>query len=285
MTIYGCDISSYQPPVDDTYNLPWLIFRVCDGDYLDPHAVQNAQWCWRAITSGRLQGATAYVVYRPGMNSAIMANLARVPTVGRVMIDIESWTGQIVGDHSDDINKLGDLIAGTGCQVWVYGNRDDLSSIAPSRRAWPVVLASYGDTPATIANQIGWQYTNGQYASGDRPTATAPFGPCDHNELYITALSGGGQLITGDEDDMSKPYLVNDPTGSYIVAADFSSRIRIPDPADVTAISNAGQVIPLGLSSQFLYTIPVPGDPESAIQSTVQANGSAIVAAIKEGKA
>lgn len=162
-----------------------------------------------------MRGWTAYVVYRPGMNAAVLANVSKITPVDRLMIDVESWGGQIVGDHSDEINSLADSLAnvvGSQDRVWIYGNGYDLGTIAPRRRPWlQVVAAAWGDNKPVVANMIGWQYTEGQHVSGNRPRASAPFGYCDHNELYVDELSGqgGGTPIEvpaeDDEGDDSMP--------------------------------------------------------------------------------
>lgn len=193
--IIAADVSYYQPQADDSYTRPWLIIRCCDGDFLDPKAIGNADWCRGAVAERRMLGWTAYVVYRPGKNAEILEHLTEIAPLDRVMIDVESWGGQIVGNHAAEINSLADSIGNAIGQanVWVYGNRGDLASIDPGNQRLTVV-AAYGSTKPTLPNMIGWQYTNGQVKSGNRPLASAPFGACDHNELYVDELSpqGGG---------------------------------------------------------------------------------------------
>lgn len=199
--IFAADVSKYQTQVTDAYTRQWLIIRCCDGNTFDVNAVGNADWCRGAVAEGRMVGWTAYVVYRPGLNSAVIANLKKIQPLDRVMIDIESWGGQITGNHAAEINALASSIAGLvgSTHVWVYGNAGDLNSIDPGRGQLTVV-AAYGTKKPTLPNMIGWQYTNGVTASGSRPLSSAPFGPCDHNELYVDELSpsGGGVIIGGD---------------------------------------------------------------------------------------
>lgn len=204
----AADVSYYQNVADDTYTRQWLIVRCCDGTFFDPNAIANAAWCRWAVSVGKMTGWTAYVVYRLGLNQFILENLALIYPLDRVMIDVESWGGQIKGDHSAEINQLADSLANLVGQshVWIYGNQGDLASIAPGRHPWMrVVVAAYGPNKPNVPNMIGWQYTNGQYLSGDRPRSSAPFGYCDHNELYVDELSleGGGSLV--EEDDMLTP--------------------------------------------------------------------------------
>lgn len=223
--LISCDVSYYQSKVDSSYPHPWLIIRGCDGDFLDPNASFNADWCRGAVIQGRMVGWTVYVVYRPGKIPATLENLATLGPLDRVMVDIESWGGQIAGDHSDEINSLIlDLEAITGPgKAWRYGNRRDLASIHP--RPLPgqlTAVAAYGPSkPTDVANLIGWQYTNGVENHTSNPSSSAPFGACDHNELYIDELSpsGGGVL----EDDMGT--LDDNDTNKAIIAQGFARLI------------------------------------------------------------
>jgi hypothetical protein len=177
---------TFQSPVDDSYARQWLIFRCCDGNFRDPNCEHNAAWAAAATASGKMLGWTAYVVYRPGQNLAVLANVQHLPAGGHVMVDVESWGGQISGDHSAEINLLVlGLRAKFGDRVWAYGNQGDLASIYPRRGAIPVVVASYGGSKPGLPYMVGWQYTDGVVPSGGRPQSSAPFGACDHNELYV----------------------------------------------------------------------------------------------------
>lgn len=189
----ACDVSYFQKPVDDTYPHRWLIFRCCDGGFADPNCDRNAAWAAAAVASGRLDGWTAYVVYRPGKNQAVLKNVAGLPAGGYVMIDVESWRGAIKGDHSTEINQLAaELGKSRPGRVWAYGNRSDLASIYPSRGSLPVVVAAYSTIKPDVPHMIGWQYTDGVNAVPGLPTATKPFGPCDHNVLYLPAAPTAG---------------------------------------------------------------------------------------------
>lgn len=205
-TLNACDVSYFQPVVDDSYPFRWLIFRCCDGDFIDPNMLANAAWAKAAVTRGRMDGWTVYAVWRPGMNAHVLANLALVMTTDSfVMVDVESWGGQISGDHSAEITQLVNALAAKYGQshVWVYGNAGDLASLYPNRPAWVrLVVASYGTLQPSLPNMVGWQYTDGQHITAGRPHSTAPFGACDHNVLYLTdadvgtdTTSGGGTLL------------------------------------------------------------------------------------------
>lgn len=214
------DISYYQEQVDDSFDRRWLIVRACDGSFLDPKAIGNADWCRGATAEGRIDGWTMYVVYRPGQNAAIMRNLSLLGPADRLEIDIESWPSNgkptIVGDHSDDINSLAlDLAVTVGqTHVWRYGNHGDLASIHPRPIAGQLTrIAGYVPTrPADVPNMVGWQYTNGVENHTANPSSTPPFGACDHNELYVDELTpaGGGIAIGGNVTDPNDPTFLAD---------------------------------------------------------------------------
>ncbi len=197
------DVSEFQTPVNDSYPHRWLIFRACDGTYTDSHAAANLAWAKRARAAGQIDGFTVYVVYRPGANRAILANLNRlgVPADCMVMIDGETWGGQISGDHSGDLNSLSASLAfrqRSQDRVWGYGNRADFAELWPNRPDWlGLVVASYGGTrPTDIPNIIGWQYTDGTYTVPGLPSSSAPFGPCDHNDIDIPTAAPGGFTVS-----------------------------------------------------------------------------------------
>lgn len=200
-TLTAVDVSEFQPPVTDAYPHRWLILRCCDGSYVDRNLAHNLAWAVYARKTGKLDGFTVYVVYEPGQNNAILANLdgARVPADCTIMIDVESWGGKIHGNHSGEINALARSLAkrqGSPARVWGYANRGDYAAIWPTRPKWlGLVVASYGgsrpDSPGP-GPLVGWQYTDGQYTVPGLPNSSPPFGRCDHNQLYIS-----------QEDDMS----------------------------------------------------------------------------------
>lgn len=185
------DVSEYQRPVNWRYKGRWLIFRACDGDYVDQNVRTNLAWCVARRAKGKMDGFTVYVVYRPGQNQTILRILDQlgVPTDCVLMIDGENWGGQIQGNHSGEMNELARLLrarqGGRSDLVWAYGNRGPDLEIWPVKPAWlGWVVASYGGSKPQAAGMIGWQYTNGQWQVPGLPTSTAPFGHCDHNVIY-----------------------------------------------------------------------------------------------------
>jgi hypothetical protein len=203
----------------------------------------NAKWATGAVQSGRMIGWTAYVVYRPGQNATVLENHALLPAGGYVMVDVESWQGAIRGDHSAEINQLITALAARVGQsrVWGYGNQSDLASIWPSRPSWvSVVVASYGGSKPTVPNMIGWQYTNGNYSVAGLPSASAPFGSCDHNVLYLDQAAAQGS---------GTPYTPT-TTGGFLMSLTDAEQTRLLAKADLGAVkldqilSLLGQVKP-----------------------------------------
>lgn len=189
--VVTADISEFQVPVNDEYTREWLIFRACDGGYIDKHAAHNLAWSVAARAAGKLRNFTAYVVYRPGGNAAILRNLSQlgVPHDCVVMIDAETWGSQIVGDHSAELNALAQTLrtrqGGRSDLVWAYGNRGPDVTVWPHKASWiEWEVASYGGSNPAVPNEVGWQYTDGTYSEPGLPNSSAPFGHCDHNVLY-----------------------------------------------------------------------------------------------------
>lgn len=248
MTVIACDVSYFQPAVTDAYPHPWLIFRCCDGDFADPHCDTNARWAAKATAAGKMLGWTAYVVYRPGRNQAVLNHVAGLPAGGHIMIDAEPWNGQIVGDHSTEINQLAEALASRygRSRVWAYGNRGPDLTIWPNKPPWiGWLVASYGATKPQVPNMIGWQYTDGSWAIPGKPNASAPFGACDHNELYITAESAqSGHAVqipkpASPEEDIDM-IIIRNGTRSEIALLTGKGAQPLQDGASVAALKAAG---------------------------------------------
>lgn len=278
MTV-ACDVSEHQGiPADDRYPHRWLIFRVLfGGGYTDRLAGQNLAWAKSAKARGRIDGFTAYVVWLPGHNGSILAGLDRlgVPKDCHVMIDVESWSGEsyaISGNHSTELNALADALAsrqGSRSRVWGYANRGDYGALWPSRPAWlGLVLASYGGSRPTLPNLVGWQYTNGQYQVSGLPHASAPWGPCDHNDLILTE---GDDVSAADV--WSYP-IKNPATGAVMTAAErlLDAESKASDAeakagalkAQVAALSAAVAKIQAGggpVPTQFTGTVNLKAAP------------------------
>jgi hypothetical protein len=252
---------SFQPPADDSYPHRWLILRACDGAYTDRNAAQNLAWAQKAVAAGRLDGFTVYVVYRPGLNSTILATLdrLRVPGDCMVMVDAESWGGQISGDQSAGLNGLVNSLAarqGSQGRVWGYANRSDYASLWPGRPSWlGLVVASYGGTRPPVPGMIGWQYSDGTYQVAGLPSSSPPFGACDHNELYLTTqpkddmTPAESKMLVDLHDRLTKIDLLAYQMSTQVAPAVAAIRVKVNAPAP-TASSDAA-AIAQALASQL----------------------------------
>jgi hypothetical protein len=230
----ACDVSYYQAAADDSYPHPWLIFRVCDGTFRDPKFALNRVWAEKACRSGKLVGYTVYCVYRPGVDvfSVVQSMVGKPSKHVTVMVDVESWSGQIRGDHSSDITALVNKLAkwlGTAQRVLAYGNQGDLASIYPHRPDWlRLVVAAYSSVKPDVHNMIGWQYSDGT----DRwplpaglPRSSKPFGNCDHNIFPgLTPAQLAAELGVGTQ---HKHQHQEEPKVSLISAAKLSRAIEV----------------------------------------------------------
>lgn len=174
-----CDVSEFQKPVDSSYPYRVLSIREGDGTYKDAHFTSNYNYCVGNIGS-HLDLFFVYVVYEPGVDW--VGNIERAVGTPNsrmaVMVDVESWSGKIKGDHSADINagvsKLASWL-GSLNRVVGYGNASDLNSLWPTKALAPnhIILANYVQN-AAYPNKFAHQYSD----KGNVP----PFGsPVDMN--------------------------------------------------------------------------------------------------------
>src|SRR5262245_58616359 len=137
-TLYA-DVSEWQVAVNDSYPHPVLCIRSNDGTYRDKKWGTNYPWCKNATDSGKLVFFIVYFVWRPNWQDAVNTLKSQVgdphPKMA-VMLDVESWDGQISGNHSGGINAAYDQIAallGNPQRVIGYGNKGDLDSLWPQK--------------------------------------------------------------------------------------------------------------------------------------------------------
>lgn len=213
-TIYP-DVSEWQNGVDDSFNRDFLMFRAMNENGIeDVKARDNLTWAISRRASGKIKQFGVYVIPAIAPNQGILntLDLLGIPHDCVIMIDMESWGGQVVGDHSAQINQLASALAGRQNGrtdlVWGYGNLNDMAHIWPGIPSWcGAIEANYG--PASIdppSGIIGWQYCNAVENGTIYPSATPPFGNCDHNVLFVgiplvaggTAPGGlgGGTVVT-----------------------------------------------------------------------------------------
>jgi hypothetical protein len=291
MTHISCDISSYQPPVDDSYPHRWLIFRDTDPAYAasspDPTAAHNAAWCRKAMADGRLDGWGTYAVYEPGYNDRIMQYLALIEPLDYVMIDAERWGGVITGDHSPDLNDLANRLAAKCGQskIWGYANRSDMAELWSNHVPWlPIVIASYGGTEPTTPH-VGWQYTNGIWQVPGLPNSSPPFGACDHNLLYPTLTTPEDDLtpIQASQlqqifDQLGKEANANYALSNQIAPAVGATKAEVDNL--VVRVAALGQAV--ADLTALVKAIPAPGAPAAidmtAISQAAQTGAAAAVA-------
>lgn len=195
MVVCWADVSEYQRIINNEYPHPVLAIRANDGTYRDRNFAANYTWAQRSIASGKLAALIVYCVYRPNWqataNTLIDMCGSRPPRQMVVMIDVESWGGQITGNQSGNINRLYwtlvEWLGGDERRIIGYGNRGDLDSLWPEKPPkCSLVVASYGSIPF-YPNMIAHQYADN--------VNCPPFGPCDANsadlhtvETLLTAL-------------------------------------------------------------------------------------------------
>lgn len=205
----SCDTSEFQPAVSDSYPHKWYIFRACDGTYRDPKFLANYAWAEHAAVTGKITGYTIYCVYRPGVDVfSVVRDMVGSPSEHlTVLIDVESWRGQITGNQSRRINRLARQFAkwlGSKQRVLGYGNQGDLVSLYPRRLSWlRLIVAAYTSTQPQVPNMIGWQYTDGSSnwpTQPGLPRSSPPFGNCDHNVFPgLTPLALANELGVGPQ--------------------------------------------------------------------------------------
>lgn len=183
-TLYA-DVSEFQAAVDDEYPYQVICIRSNDGTYQDKDFVQNLAWCKSAVASGKLTFFIVYFVWRQDWQDDVNTLKAEVgdphPQMA-IMMDVESWSGQITGDQSGGINAAHDQIAqwlGNPLRVVGYGNVSDLNTLWPSKPAGiRLIVASYGSNP-DYPGKIAHQYTDGSGYGDGLPEGAPPFGNCD----------------------------------------------------------------------------------------------------------
>ncbi|ARQ95470.1 endolysin [Mycobacterium phage Shandong1] len=213
-TLYA-DVSEWQAPVTDAYTnagYKVLCIRSNDGTHRDVDWQSNYAWCKRAVDDGRLKFFIVYFVWRPNWTEAVATLKSQIgephPRMA-VMVDVESWGGQITGDQSDGINAAFESIAswlGDRRRVIGYGNAGDLDRLWPRKPAGVrLVVAGYGRLP-TYPGMIAHQYTDGTGwgRKTGLPDGAPPFGNCDMNAANgLTATQFAAALgIDTTEDDL-----------------------------------------------------------------------------------
>ena len=152
-TLYA-DVSEWQVGVNDSYPYPVLCIRSNDGTYRDRRWVNNYGWCLRNADSGRLTFFIVYFVWRLNWQQTVdtFKDMVRTPHPKMaVMLDVESWGGQLSGDQSAGINAAYEAVGafiGSTAKVIGYGNVSDLNTLWPNKPPGiRLVTAAYGNNP------------------------------------------------------------------------------------------------------------------------------------------
>jgi hypothetical protein len=200
MTEIYADVAKFQALLDSSYPRKFVMFRlVNEYGNIDPHAAANIATAIAMRRRGQLVNFGGYV--NPGhiANSTMLAKIRELgfPTDAMIMLDVERWPNDkgvalISGDHSVGLNSLANTLRtrqqGRADLITGYANRGDLAALWPHRPSWlGLVIAGYNtnDPRDEYANCAAWQYTNGVENHTAWPSASSPFGHCDHNALFV----------------------------------------------------------------------------------------------------
>jgi hypothetical protein len=223
------DVSEFQrSSYTDAYPHQFASFRANDGTYADRKCSANLSWCRAAASSGRLAGFMVYAVWRPNWQQTLDTLKAVVGTPHprmAIMWDVESWGGDLIGDHSGAINATREAtiawLGGNRARVIGYGNGGDLASLWPTRGDAKIILANYSANPA-YPGKIAHQYTS----SG----SVAPFGaPVDINSAdgYTPAAFAAALGLTGAAPTPSPTPTPGPPITAGDTSAMFTIRITV----------------------------------------------------------
>ncbi|MGC5249488.1 hypothetical protein ACPXB3_21490 [Gordonia sp. DT219] len=206
MTVWA-DVSEWQRPVDDSYPYRMIAIRANDGTYRDRNWDSNYGWCRSAADSGRLDCFIVYLVYRPNWKQTLDTIKSMVGSPHPkmiVMVDVESWGGQIAGDQSAGIDALVSGLRAWCGRVIAYMNPND-SFLWPGRPAdVPMIVPRYASSRPSMTGMIGWQYTDGSgYGPSGWPQGAAPFGACDMNYTDLSTTDFAAQCGIGEDIDMA----------------------------------------------------------------------------------
>lgn len=281
-TLYA-DVSEWQPPVTDAYTdagYRVLCIRSNDGTYRDKDWASNYAWCRRQTDAGKLAFFIVYFVWRPNWQAAVdtlKSQIGQPHPKMAVMLDVESWGGQISGDQSAGINAAFEQIAawlGDRRRVIGYGNTGDLNSLW---RAKPdgvrLVVAGYGTNPS-YPGKIAHQYTDGQGYGGGLPEGAPPFGNCDMNSadgLTATAFAAALGITTAPptttpQSELEEILMANPAVPSLSIYAN-------PGEPPVPVLTMIAAQDAHGPHEPYVEKLARQGDPDSLIRLARTAAG------------
>lgn len=232
------DVSEWQVGVNDSYPYRVISIRANDGTHRDVKWANNYGWCKRATDRGDLDFFIVYFVWRPNWQAAVstLKDLVGTPHPRMVvMMDIESWEGQIRGNQSDGINRAFWDIAnwlGDPRRVIGYANQSDFDNLWPQRpEGLRMVGAGYG-VQTRLAGQIVHQYTNGEGYGRGLPEGCAPFGKCDMNSAdgldSVAFAQACGIFIRPQVNAIDEKYKVSSWLGVKL-----TTEVELPTPDGV----------------------------------------------------
>jgi len=177
-----------------------------------------------------------------------------------VMIDVETWGGQIRGDQSAGLNGAYSALVdwlGHPLRVIGYGNRGDLDELWPQKPdGLRLVMAAYGTNPS-YPGKIAHQYTNGQGFGGGLPEGADPFGVCDMNSadgLHPHAFASACGITIAVEPAIPEPA-IPEPT--------VTEPTTVPTPAASGFTEQDRQL----LTAVYDMLAKITGGPPRAVQS------------------
>ena len=307
--VLWADVSAWQgKPADATYTRPVLSYRVSlSTTTTDAQAAANQAF---AVASG-LTGMIGYHVWYPGNAAGQVAYYAAINAKALadprsvIMLDVETWSGTITGDHSAELNDLATrmlaLVGGNQKRVKRYGNSGDLAKLWPSPLAWiGTVKAGYSAT-APVEPWDGWQYTDGSTTWPvplGWPRASAPWGAVDHNAMYGTpadwatayGVTLGGFLDTLTPQQQQQVYdavvrsnygLDQGGTVPFSQRGEIAQRLRSVD-ANVVALIGAVNGLPGNVAAAVVAALPAGGGggglTDAQVQTVAAAAGQAVTA-------
>lgn len=283
------DVSEWQGRAyDGSYPHTLAAYRLTLGTtYIDRLAAANTAAC-HAAAGTKLTGHIGYHVWYPGneaQQGAFMLGQAAIDQWFVAMIDVESWSGQITGDHSGSVTALATWLAGKlGSQkrVKVYGNGGDLATICPNRPPWLGVIKAGYSSVGPAEPWEAWQYSDGatQYpVPAGWPRASAPFGACDHNARFDTAAGtaaafgiGSGNTPGGFMPDLTaaeQHALLDMVTGINGVIASITPRQGMTGKGQMfnQALQNAYDTLPV------VQALPTADEITTLVQGVLGGQG------------
>lgn len=247
---FYADWSYYQRAMTKAYPFRIACYRGHSGGMIDPNLRANNAV---ALPWNRIAMVIVYVVYLPGKNAQILADLKSVfgpvcPAKVVFRIDLERGAGFAgPGDHSAGANQLAQMLAdyrGTAvghdqarAELGIdgYANKYDKIDGWPHPLSWLTkwAIAKYS-TAAPDITWYSWQYAGGDPRWGSPsgfPRVCAPFGSViDMNAIHkpladvlldygVTSTSTGIDMASEFKNDSARDQYVDARVAAYLDSA------------------------------------------------------------------